>query len=537
MANEPSLSELSNIPSDADLGTAGLTDYVPNMRQLNQQLFEAAKFKASMDWQKYTQFLNNFKEVSKDANEIAKMDVAPNDREYLKGEMAKIFSDIEKNPKSTLGGNGMFDIQSRLQKLTSDATLSKQDNMYDKYHRRFLDRVPDLKTDDNKAKVDGFLKNQKLGQRQPYMLDQPVSDFDGDKLFAGILKNSTRPFSENFLNPNDDAGKPMQGYIKTETGEEVNPKSIQGLWGLALSSHPELRKSITKRYNELPEEMKKQYDTNGGVQKFFEDLGKSYLQAQFPEGTYEQTKAGTYRFNKKSELKADPNYLAAQKLAQQQKEHRDNMAYKWASLEKGTTEDKDTADSVLNEAISILQKGEEVDVDMGGGKTNKVLRIGDPFLLQKFGTIDKEGKTTNPPDVVEYDRDKDQVRLVYYEKTPIVSTKNDEDGTTTHTGGDIKKTASGKNIIDTDKTKTIDQRTWLKEIAKRTSPNKDLGGVNKLVDKVLSKNGNSVYKLSTTPTSANVLVFPDGSEVDIDKEKLSDKQIKKALDLGAKRKK
>lgn len=326
---EPTLSELSNIPSDAALGTAGMTDYVPTMHNVNQQVFEFAKFKAQMDWTKYTTFLNNFKEISKDVNEIAKMDIAPNDREELKTEMGNIFTEIEKNPKQALGGNGMFDIQKKLQGLSSKATLSKQDNLFDKYHRMFMDRVPDMKTDENKGKVDNYLSKQKLGERQPYILDAPAPEFDGAKLFSGILKNSTKPFSASYLNPADEAGKPMEGYIKNESGDEVNPNSVQGLWGLALTEQPEVAKAINKRYNDLPADVKADYDKNGGVGKFFSDLGQSYLGANFPDGSYEKTKEGNYRFNKKSDLKTDPNYLAAQKLAQTIKDDKEKNGIAW----------------------------------------------------------------------------------------------------------------------------------------------------------------------------------------------------------------
>lgn len=323
---EPSLSELTNIPSDASLGTSGLTDFVPKMHEVNAQIYDAAKFKANMDWQKYQQFLANFKDVVKQGDDIAKMDLAAPDREYLQKQAADIFSEIAKNPKSSLGGQGMFDIQSKLQKLQSDATQSKQDNMFDAYHRAFLDRVPDMKTDTNKAKVESYLKDQKLGTRQPYMLDAPDPEFDANKLFSGIVKSSTRPFSENNINPVDVNGQPLKGYIQTETGDEVNPKSIRALWNLALTDNPDTARAIKKRYDTLPADIKKVYDANGGVAKFFDDLGASHLQAQFPDGSYAPTKEGNYRFNKKSDLKVDPNYLGAEKLAEQVRNDRAKTA-------------------------------------------------------------------------------------------------------------------------------------------------------------------------------------------------------------------
>lgn len=348
---EPSLSELTNIPSDAALGTAGLSDYVPQMHQVNQQIFEAAKFKAQMDWTKYTQFLQNFKEVTKDANEIAKMDIARPDREYLQGELAGIFSEIEKNPKSSLGGKGMFDIQNRLQKVASDATQSKQDNLFDVYHRQFLDRVPDMKTDENKAKVDNFLTGQKLGQRQPYMLDA-ANVWDAGKMYEGLIKQSTNPYSENKF-AQDEKGNKLQGYMpQVETGDEVNPHKVFELWKMAMKN-PEIKKGVESNYNKLPKEAKDKYENGGGgLERYMADIGLGYLNAHFPEGSYDKTKEGNYRFGKKlSELKADPNYLGAERLAEQQRNDKEKNAIEWYNAKTGRIKATKSDGSIIGTGI------------------------------------------------------------------------------------------------------------------------------------------------------------------------------------------
>ena len=152
---------------------------------------------------------------------------------------------------------------------------------------------------------------------------------------------------------------------------------------------------------------------------------------------------------------------------------RSGLSLNWAKFNYAKDDDKFGAATVLNEAKDIIAKGVETTVE-SGGKNIKVLRIGDPTLLKTFGNVDKEGNVTNVPDAIDYDRNKDQVKLIYY--------------------GD-SKTASGKNIIE--KEVSLDQRTWLKEIAKRSFPNKDIGKVNTLIDDILKDNGNSLYKMST----------------------------------------
>lgn len=191
---------------------------------------------------------------------------------------------------------------------------------------------------------------------------------------------------------------------------------------------------------------------------------------------------------------------------------RGTLGLNWAKFNYAKDEDKYGASSVLNEAADIIKKGQEVDVfNKATKKTEKRLRIGDPTLLKTFGNIDKDGNVTNVPDFVEYNKNKDQLTLGYY----------DEDG---HT---IAKEVS------------LDQRTWLKEIAKRSFPNKDIGKVNTLVDDILNDSGNSLYKLTQQPdlkpTAAGKLVFPDGTEIDLSATKLSDKELKAAMKAGAKR--
>lgn len=151
---------------------------------------------------------------------------------------------------------------------------------------------------------------------------------------------------------------------------------------------------------------------------------------------------------------------------------RSKLSIDWAKFNYAKDEDKFGAATVINEAKDIIAKGVETVVERGGRRV-KVLRIGDPTLLKNFGNIDKDGNVTNVPDAIQYDRGTDQVKLIYYSDT---------------------QTASGKNQIE--KEVSMDQRTWLKEIAKRSFPNKDIGKVNTLVDDILKGNGNSLYKLS-----------------------------------------
>lgn len=170
---------------------------------------------------------------------------------------------------------------------------------------------------------------------------------------------------------------------------------------------------------------------------------------------------------------------------------RNRLGLDWAKFNYGKEEDLFGASSVLNEAKDIIDKGIEQEVyNRVTGKNEKSLRIGDPTLLQRFGNIDKDGNITNVPSFLEYDKNKDQVVLGYY-------------------GGD------GRTI---EKTVSMDQRTWLKEIARRSFPNKDIGKVNAIIDDVLTKSGNSLYKITQRTGGAantiNVADVPAGTKLE-----------------------
>lgn len=169
--------------------------------------------------------------------------------------------------------------------------------------------------------------------------------------------------------------------------------------------------------------------------------------------------------------------LDVQKVKNELENDRGLRTLKWAdwNLDKDKFESANKeafagAAGVLNQAISTIRNGVVVEIE---GSNEKVLRISDPDVLKSFKGISltKDGKD-DPPDALDYNPEKNQVNLVYY---------------------DTKPTNSGKNIIV--KSVQLDQRAWLKQIAKNSLPNKDIGKINTYIDDVLEKNG-GLYKLS-----------------------------------------
>lgn len=495
---EPTLAEIANITADPERGT-GTPAVVIDQSRMVHELNQGARYYAENQWRKYNQFLANKNDLFKNLDAIQSLSVAPQDKDYLTKQAGEILKDILNNPGIALGGKGYDQIQAKLAKYKGEAMLSKQNKLDDDTNKLFMDRNPELYTDENKKKSEDYWKLP-LGSRKPYMLDMPVI-FDERTAFEGIKKTATQPYAD-IVGPNGEPGG--EGYI--ETGEEVNPNAIGELWNMIARGgqdkygHPIL-KAIEKNYENLPPDQKAYYDKNGGLEKFFSDRGQQYLKAYFPEGSYQKTPEGNYRFGKK--LAADPNYLRqkaldqrAAEMAQRMGIEKQKLALGWAKfgLDEDKMDDEDMedligADTVLNEAIDIINNGREVEFTQPTGigkETEKVKRriISDPLLLQKFANLDRDGKITNMPDYIAYNESNDQLSLGYYKRSDA---EGDE--------GYARRTTPGRGRI-VDKEIPLDKRTWLKENTKRSFPNKNIGGINQLIEKVLQANGNSLSRIA-----------------------------------------
>lgn len=149
-------------------------------------------------------------------------------------------------------------------------------------------------------------------------------------------------------------------------------------------------------------------------------------------------------------------------------------------LNKAGKEDLYGADVVLRTLSNIISKGEKATTWGGRTTTADVFTISDPTLLQQFGKIDKEGVHFDIPDAVQYNKNIGQLNLVYY--------KMDSDGKV--------EEKDGQPIVDQNKTKQLDERTWIAETTKQFFPNKDIGGINVLINDAIVKNGNSLYNVA-----------------------------------------
>lgn len=418
MAETPSLSEITNLKVDPEIAT-GNTGYVIDNRDLVRNLTQAAQFKAQNDWKKYNLFLEDTKEKYKDAQEIASMDVAPQDRERLEKQMTGVLNDIATNPKeffSSMGSAKGKDLQKKLIEWRKDATVSKNDNLWDKQNRKFLLENPDHDTPENRAKIEEFLNNQKLGGRQPYMLDMP-GIYDpvalGKELNTAVEQKFARPgFTQD--------GK----FSFTETGTQYNPDQYRKVAGNIFDLNKNgFQNTIGNLFKKLPAaEQVKYKDSQNPVKDWFLDFQDTFRK---PDQAV------------KDDLKANPFALETQKartqFALEDLRNRDttNREIKVAEVKQSLKDapKKDQTVFLLNLASSVVGNttGKDLTVDLGKRQysTEKVVDAS-PNLLKTFSkpvrtTIkDAGGKETIAETVLEPDvitRTPDGgLRTIFYKK-------------------------------------------------------------------------------------------------------------------------
>lgn len=251
---EPGLSEIVNMTVDSERGTGNPAVVIDNSQMISQ-LNQAAQFKAENDWRKYTSFLGNLKEVYKDLGEVSKMPLLTEDREALKEQMASIVKGIANDPHGFFGGGAKYqETLANVAKLQSDATESKQNALYDEAHRQYFYRNPELDTEENRSLLQQY-RNQKLGARQPYLMKLPGL-FDPKSIADEI--NTIVKESGKEENPTPD-----NQFLSTRAWTKYDPTKYrdiaENLFYQADKRGIPLVETIKKRYEQLPEELKKKY--------------------------------------------------------------------------------------------------------------------------------------------------------------------------------------------------------------------------------------------------------------------------------------
>lgn len=417
-----------------------------------------------------------------DEGTIKTGDILPQDRPRIQAALDKqtqAFMNWQKN--GIQDTRGLMEYKKATQDAQLDATHAQARYVFDKNEQADLakETLP-RKQEARKANLDNVLSS--FGNElKPY---QHTLDFDFDPFKKYVEKETTET---------TDPKNPLMKVTKTtvsvpatmqqaqkdflENGE-IRESQTALLKEFQSMKPDELSANLTAMNNRLKPfgaEIKAHVNTETGqivVDEKIPDFAAKWAMAADPQLTSATSKFDT----------GAANYsLGLKRVAETARHNKAMEGIDWAKFNYATDEDKFGASAVINEAKDILSKGEEVDVyDKSTGKKFKQLRIGDPNLLKTFGNVDKDGNVTNAPDFLEYDKNKNQVVLGYY--------------------GD-----DGRTI---DREIKLDQRTWLKEIAKRSFPNKDIGKVNTLVDDILNDNGNSLFQLTEKVNKAETKSQP-----------------------------
>ena len=511
MAAEPSLGEILSVRADPEEAT-GNTGYVVDNRDLVRNLTQAAQFKAQNDWKKYNLFLDETKELYKRADEIAAMEVAPQDRERLEKEMTGFLNDMATNPKdffSSVGSAKGKELQERLINWRKDATTSKNDRLWDLRNREFLMANPDHDTPENRAKIEGFLNNQKLGGRQPYILEMP-GIYDP----VALGKELNTAVEQKFARP---GFTPDGKFTFTETGTQYNPDQYRKVAGNIFDLNKNgFQNTIANLFKKLPAtEQVKYKDSQNPVKDWFLDFQDTFRK---PDQAV------------KDDLKANPFALETQKartqFALEDLRNRDatNREIKVAEVKQRLKDapKKDQTVFLLNLASSVVGNttGKDLTVDLGKGQysTEKVVDAS-PNLLKTFSkpvrtTIkDAGGKETIAETVLEPDvitRTPDGgLRTLFYKKDKK--------------GDPIMK--NGQPVIDSKEIVPLPEVMSI--LGKEYMDKKAIPGAVNLAGDVLKQFGGDITKYAKVANAQNQPSEPKGQTYKVGGKEFTEDQLKK----------
>jgi hypothetical protein len=271
MANEPTLSELTNIRPEATVNPGVIVDHREAVSQLNQ----SAQFNADMHQRKYELGLKNLAALYQDIGNVADTPIMQQDRPIVFGRLSKILSTIAEDPRAALGGPKFTEIQRDLGQVRMMATNSKQDKVYSDFNEKWLKQNPDVDTPQNREKLATF-DGSALGARKQFMLDTPVK-FDPEVAMGNILKQRqvAVPYANtSFEGPNNE-------WMIRETGTTYGRDSALKMWdqgyatGTDANNQP-IKKWAGEQFEKLksdPAQMER-FGNPENPQQLYENIGR-----------------------------------------------------------------------------------------------------------------------------------------------------------------------------------------------------------------------------------------------------------------------
>jgi len=369
---------------DSEQGT-GTPAVVFDSSNLYRRLDAAQNQIAQAKQKKYQEFLGNLKEVYKGIGDAAELDIMTNDRPVIQKKMADIFGRISADPRGVLGGKGYAELQQDLAKLKFDAAESAKNNLFDKAHREFLARDPDLNTPENKKKLDDF-QNQPLGARKAFELDMP-GIFDPLALSKSIADRTKQDYAETKLSED---GK----FVESTSGTKYDPQQWNavagGLYDLPDPRSGSLRNTIQQRFKALPQQVQDRYKAEKDPAKaYYLDLMNSFR----PKDQIKKSSDKANPYTLLSKRQAFQEYLADKK----QNFAQSNIRLR-ATLQGGTV--NDSADFLVRQHASLLT-GDLTPYEVTlNGKKEKGSLVPPPEFMKKIDdyvqVTKREGTNLDP---------------------------------------------------------------------------------------------------------------------------------------------
>lgn len=507
MANEPSLGELQSYTGRPELA-AGERNVVQDNSQAINYLLQGARDKMQNQWNKYIFFQRNLAEGFKNAANFDYVGTRATDRDELQKTAADFYSIIQKDP--SILANPMKNPQlygemlKKQSELNSKIAKSKEANAYTEAQQKFLFSNPDLSTDDNL----GLIKQSNetpLDAWQPFNLNLPTG-IDLLKLSSEAVKNSMieKPVSEQVFQVkiNPATGKPIPKIdpntkqpMVDERGNVIFEQEYAGRTRVGtekksdfdiylqrgkslLESNPKIgkygvpfSKGIEDLYRNLPNDQREVIEVEAKkqgkkpIELFFEKSWQSLYSPLTDLSGVKEQEDKVYQEN----VEARNRLLLEQEKG---KQDRFTISFKESY---GTGQNSVAAYGIINEVADILNKGTRRDiVDRSTGKRTELITISDPNLLKQFAQVNNDGTTQSAPTEIRYNPKTNQVNLVY------LSEKSDPKDPTA--------------IVE--KVVPMDARTWVNGITQRTYTGKDRGGVNEIVQKVITENNGDLFGLA-----------------------------------------
>lgn len=267
---EPTLSEITNIKPEATTNPGVVLE---GGAALVHQLNQSAQFNAEMKQRRYSEAMGRLGDIYKDLGKVQAMSILQEDRPIIQKKLADVLTEIGNDPRAALAGNKYMDIEKKLGEATALATQSKQDNIYDDFHQKYLQADPELDTPENRAKISSHNK-QPLGSRQKYMLETPPK-FDTRKAMENIMKDKN--VSQGYANSEF---SPDNKFITRTTGTRYDRENALKTWdqgyelGTDDSGQP-IKKWAQQQFDKIkskPGELAK-YGNPKDAQEFYHSVG------------------------------------------------------------------------------------------------------------------------------------------------------------------------------------------------------------------------------------------------------------------------